>query len=263
LASSDIGEAVRAASWSAEQKLVGFREMCKGVQRIHHEGISHRDIKPSNFLAMESGLVKLSDFGAARDIKGSAPPLLNDYSLTPGDTRYASPEMLALLHDADPSIAFAGDIFSLGASLFELWSGTILGLQVFDIGFASALTQSMNAVNKQDRIRNYLGFVQNIAGGHPLPPINAYGNHVPSSISKLVEGLYQAMAALDYRQRLCDFERIFLRIDQCLLVLRNEEKVLKWREQREVFRNNRKEKCAHAQRRSGLLGSPMRLGANR
>jgi serine/threonine protein kinase len=249
LASTDVSAVIRAGSWSAEQKLLGFREMCKGVQRIHRAGISHRDIKPSNFLVMKDGTIKLSDFGTARDLNGSDPPLMPDYMISPGDTRYSSPEMLALIHDVDPTIAFSGDIYSLGASLFELWSGTMLGLQLFDARFAADLTQSMNAVHKRDRLRNYLGFVQNIAGAHPLPAIAAFGNSLPSSISALVEGLYQSMSALDYRRRLCDFARIFLRIDQCLLVLKNEEKVRRWRQQKELFRANRQEKCVHAQRR--------------
>jgi serine/threonine protein kinase len=253
LASSDVGEAVRTGSWSAERKLLGFREMCKGVQRIHRKGISHRDLKPSNFLVMKDGEVKLSDFGTARDIYGSDPPLMPDYVLAPGDTRYSAPEMLALLHDVDASIAFYGDFYALGGTLFELWSGTILGLQLFDGKFVSDLVQSMNAVHKRDRLRTYLGFVQNIAGGHPLPPIAAFSGGMPSSISKLVEGLYQSMSALDYRRRLCDFERIFLRIDQCLLVLRNEEKVRKWSQQKQLFRINREEKQAQARQRIVLL----------
>jgi serine/threonine protein kinase len=252
LASTDVGEIIRTGSWTAEQKLLGFREMCKGVQRIHGEGISHRDIKPSNFLVMSSGEVKLSDFGAARDINGGDPPIMPDYMIAPGDTRYSSPEMLALIHDVDATIAFHGDMYSLGATLFELWSGAILGIQLFDPRFAGDLTQSMNAVHKRDRLRNYLGFVQNIAGAHPLPAIAAYRNGVPPSVSTLVEGLYQSMSALDYRRRLCDFDRIFLRIDQCLLVLKNEEKVRRWRQQKEVFKRNRDEKYARAEKRSDL-----------
>jgi serine/threonine protein kinase len=113
LAVTDVGEAARTGSWNSEQKLLGFREMCKGVQRIHRAGIAHRDIKPSNFLIMPDGAVKLSDFGTARDVNGSDPPIMPDYMIAPGDTRYSSPEMLALIHDVDATIAFRGDIYSL------------------------------------------------------------------------------------------------------------------------------------------------------
>lgn len=46
------------------------------------------------------------------------------------------------------------------------------------------------------------------------------------------------MAALDYNKRTGDFEYVFLKIDQALIVLRNEDKLRKWRERREVYRKN-------------------------
>lgn len=239
LAATDVGTVIRNDLWGPEDKLIAFRQMCRGVQRIHRAGITHRDIKPSNFLVTAAGDVKLSDFGTARDLDGGAGPVIANYAGAPGDTRYTAPEMLALLHDDEPSIALHGDIYSLGATLFELWSGTTLGVQIFNSSFATALAQSMNAVHKSDRKRVFLQFVQNIAAGHPLPKISDYGNNVPGSILSLVDNLYKSMAALDYRVRLLDFERIFLRIDQCILVLGNEEKVRRWRTRKEVARRNR------------------------
>ena len=44
------------------------------------------------------------------------------------------------------------------------------------------------------------------------------------------------MAHLDYRRRLIDFDRIALRVQTCLLVLRNEQKYKKWQEQKERYR---------------------------
>jgi hypothetical protein len=40
-----------------------------------------------------------------------------------------------------------------------------------------------------------------------------------------------------------------------LLVLRNEEKVGRWRQQKELFRANRQAKSAHAQGRLGSFGN--------
>jgi serine/threonine protein kinase len=247
LASSDVAAIIRAGTWDFQQKLVAFREMCKAIQRIHGQGIVHRDIKPNNFLLMTNGEVKLSDFGTARKIDGLEPAILASYAAAPGDSRYGSPEMLALLHDDDPEIAKKGDIYALGATLFELCTGTILGVQLFDTRFALALAQSMGAVQKRDRKRFYLQFLPNLDVGHPLPSVSAYASDVPACIRDIVDSLYKAMAALDYRKRLCDFERIFLKIDQCLLVLTNEEKVRRWRQQKEVYRRNRLAKLTRRQ----------------
>lgn len=252
LAADDVGNISRSGKWGPERKLVAFREMCKGVQRIHRHGIAHRDIKPSNFLVVESGEVKLSDFGTARYVNGSEPPILDNYAAPPGDLRYSAPELHALLHDEDPAIALKGDMFALGATLFELWSGTILGIQLFRGTLAQDLAQAMAAVPKRDRRRVYLQTVQSIDAGHPLPPLSAYGNVVPGSIRDLLESLYKGLSTLDYRHRLCDFERVFLKIDQCVVVLRNEEKVARWRGQREIYRQKREEK--HDSRRAKTIG---------
>lgn len=251
LALSDVAAVIRNRTWNPEQKLVGFREMCKAIQRIRKKGITHRDVKPSNFLVTVNGEVKLSDFGTARDLSGSEPAVLPNYGFPPGDTRYAPPEMLALLHDGDPTIALAGDIYGLGATLFELWSGAILGVQIFTPRFVADLAQAMNAVHKADRARILFQFMPNLVAAHPLPAISAFGGDLPSCVRDMVEDLYRSMAALDYRQRLCDFERIFLRIEQCLVVLRNEEKVRRWRRQKEISRANREQKRARAFKQAG------------
>jgi serine/threonine protein kinase len=260
LASCDVGALIRDGTWSAEQRLLAFRQMCKSIQRVHREGISHRDIKPSNFLVMGTGDVKLSDFGTARDLNGNEPPVAASYAAPPGDIRYSAPEMVALLHDDDPSIAFRGDLYALGATFFEMWTGTVLGLQLFGPLFAADLAKAMNAVHKRDRRRVYLQFVQSIASGHPLPSISSYGSGVPTSILELIDGLYKSISALDYRSRLCDFERIFLRIDQCVLVLRNEEKVRSWRRNKELFRRKREEKRTRLCKRREMTGH---AGGNR
>jgi len=80
--------------------------------------------------------------------------------------------MHALLHDDDPSLAKQGDIFALGATLFEMFSGVVLGIQIFDASFAADLAGSMGAVQKRDRKRIYLQFVQSLDAGHPLPSIS-------------------------------------------------------------------------------------------
>lgn len=252
LAATDAADLIRSGQWKPEEKLVAFRCMCKAVQRIHRLGIVHRDIKPSNFLLMADGNVKLSDFGAARKIDGTESAILSNYPAAPGDSRYTSPEMHALLHDDDPTIARPGDIFALGATLFELFSGVILGIQIFDAGFAADLARSMGAVQKRDRKRIYLQFVQSLDAGHPLPSISEYPNDTPACVRELVDNLYKSMARLNYQRRLCDFETIFLKIDQCLLVLRNEEKVRRWREQREQRRKNHEAKLARRESRRVL-----------
>jgi serine/threonine protein kinase len=211
--------------WNAEQKLLGFRAMCRAVQRIHQSGLVHRDLKPDNFLVMPDGSVRASDFGTARELNE---PSLQSYGAPPGDMRYTAPELIALLHDVDPRWATMADIYGLGAILFELFSGTILGLQLFTRQLLNDLMLHMAAIPRLNRKMIYDGTIPHLATAHPLPSVTAFGAVVPRSIASRLDALYQSLAALDYRQRLTNFTSIFRQIDICLIIVRNEVAYNRW-----------------------------------
>jgi len=215
--------------WNAEQKLLGFRVMCRSVQRLHHAKLVHRDLKPDNFLVMSDSSVKLSDFGTARRLDERS---LQSYGGPPGDMRYAAPELLALLHDVEPEWATIADIYSLGAILFELFSDTTLGLQLFTREFLTDFMSHMSFVPRLNRKTIYDGMISHVAAGHPLPSVTAFGGSVPRSIAARIDALYQALAALDYRRRLVNFPSIFRQIDICLIIIRNEAAYDRWRQER-------------------------------
>jgi serine/threonine protein kinase len=163
LAEYDVNTAIITKRWSVDKKLKYFRAMCRAVQRIHQELMAHRDLKPGNFLITSDGELRLSDFGAARIISGSNNGIMPSYSFPPGDLGYVSPEMVAALHDADPRFAFAGDIYALGAILFELFTGSRLNLHVIDRSTLATLNKAMSAVPTAQRIETYNGFVGSFA----------------------------------------------------------------------------------------------------
>jgi predicted Ser/Thr protein kinase len=91
------------------------RELGGAIDAAHAAGILHRDIKPDNVLVGEDGRAKLADFGIAR---------VPDAALTKegqflGTPCYAAPETLAAGRYSPQS-----DLFSFGALLYELASGT-------------------------------------------------------------------------------------------------------------------------------------------
>ena len=109
LADSDFRSAIAGNAWGITEILRGFRDACRGVQRLHASDIVHRDLKPENFLVVR-GFVVVSDLGAARRLDDATPALRPIYDYQPGDVRYAAPEMLACVHDAIPEIAYRADV---------------------------------------------------------------------------------------------------------------------------------------------------------
>ncbi len=91
------------------------REVCQALVCAHKNGIIHRDIKPKNILISKNGVIKLTDFGVARDI--DAPELTTTGAII-GTPFYMSPEQAG-----GGKVSFQSDIFSLGVVLYEMVTG--------------------------------------------------------------------------------------------------------------------------------------------
>lgn len=79
---------------------------------MHKHGFFHRDLKPENLLSDSKGLLKIIDFGLAREIR-SRPPY-TDYVAT---RWYRAPEILL----KQPNYNSPVDIFALGCIMAELY----------------------------------------------------------------------------------------------------------------------------------------------
>ena len=81
---------------------------------IHKQGFFHRDMKPDNIMWGENGVIKISDFGLAREIR-SRPPYTEYIS-----TRwYRAPEIVL----RSPYYNSPVDIWAAGAIMAELFMG--------------------------------------------------------------------------------------------------------------------------------------------
>ena len=89
-------------------------QVADGLAFAHDKGIVHRDIKPSNVMVLESGLVKITDFGIALLPTGSRTVAGNVF----GSPKYMSPEQVM-----GRMVTGRSDIFSLGTVLYEMLTG--------------------------------------------------------------------------------------------------------------------------------------------
>ncbi len=90
-------------------------QVLRALSCAHAEGIIHRDIKPQNIMLLESGKIKVMDFGIAK-LPNAETVTVTDKAV--GTVYYMSPEQ-ASGQKIDPR----SDIYSVGAMLYELTTG--------------------------------------------------------------------------------------------------------------------------------------------
>jgi predicted Ser/Thr protein kinase len=91
-----------------------YEQVCSALDHAHMHRIVHRDIKPANIMILESGLVKLTDFGIAKMMTVG----MTQAGQILGTPNYMSPEQVK-----GRQVDGRSDIFSLGVILYELVTG--------------------------------------------------------------------------------------------------------------------------------------------
>lgn len=92
------------------------KPLCSALQHAHDKGIIHRDLKPSNLMLTEESILKLTDFGIAKDVDVTA---LTGANNTIGTAAYMSPEQCK----GERQLTGKSDLYSLGVVFYELLTG--------------------------------------------------------------------------------------------------------------------------------------------
>jgi serine/threonine-protein kinase len=90
-------------------------QMMAGLVAIHDVGIMHRDPKPANLMRTRTGLVKLMDFGIAKEVGGT--------TLTAAGSAVGTPEYMSPEHVRGQKLDLRTDVYIAGIVLFELLTG--------------------------------------------------------------------------------------------------------------------------------------------
>jgi serine/threonine-protein kinase len=91
------------------------KQVCRGLAAVHKAGIIHGDLKPQNVMVMGNGVVKLMDFGVARERRREEQVA----GTSAGTPLYMSPEQAR-----GGELDERSDIYSAGVVMFELFTGT-------------------------------------------------------------------------------------------------------------------------------------------
>uniref|UniRef100_A0A8C1KV58 non-specific serine/threonine protein kinase n=1 Tax=Cyprinus carpio TaxID=7962 RepID=A0A8C1KV58_CYPCA len=121
-------------------------QILQGLSFIHKHGFFHRDMKPENLLCMGPELVKIADFGLAREIR-SRPPY-TDYVST---RWYRAPEVLL----RSPVYSSPIDIWAVGCIIAELYTLRPLFPGNSEVDEIFKICQVLGTVKKSDWPEGY------------------------------------------------------------------------------------------------------------
>jgi serine/threonine protein kinase len=93
-------------------------QICAALEAVHRRGVIHRDVKVDNLFVTDERVVKLMDFGLAKNVNETQGATRSGFNAgTPG---YMPPEQYTSFGD----VTLQADLYALGIVAFVLLTGT-------------------------------------------------------------------------------------------------------------------------------------------
>ncbi|XP_040839485.1 serine/threonine-protein kinase ICK isoform X1 [Ochotona curzoniae] len=165
-------------------------QILQGLAFIHKHGFFHRDLKPENLLCMGPELVKIADFGLAREIR-SRPPY-TDYVST---RWYRAPEVLLRSTNYSSPI----DVWAVGCIMAEVYTLRPLFPGASEIDTIFKICQVLGTPKKTDWPEGYqLSSAMNFRWPQCVP--NNLKTLIPNASSEAIQ-LLRDMLQWDPKKR--------------------------------------------------------------
>jgi len=132
------------------------------LAHLHSHGVIHRDLKPDNVMILESGDIKLIDFGIAQFLLAPENERITKGKARMGTPNYMSPEQR---ENAD-KVSYGSDIFSLGIIAYELYLGRlchgVLRMDLLPKSFRAIIEKALK-INPDERYTDIVDFISDMS----------------------------------------------------------------------------------------------------
>jgi hypothetical protein len=116
----DLKRLLRDGPLPVEEAFDAMVQVAEGLAAIHDEGVIHRDLKTPNILRDTKGVVRLLDFGIAKEWEAPTEQGLTGTGMLVGTPEYMSPEQVL-----GRKLDLRSDLYSLGIVIFEVFTAQL------------------------------------------------------------------------------------------------------------------------------------------